>query len=432
MELIATSRMMMKKKILTLLVTTLYFSNLVYSATGLEDELSQPGISKKNKVSLSDEQRLLAKVMQVYTNYSQAHPLCNFNSAPSVATYPQEMYTLTNPYTHNSSELNAINFKIRNFVLDGQSLSSDPFCGRLSIKCASYITALSTSNFYCERLHDGSNSNPALLADPRYNIYLAYQAIYNLSVMPRALMNFGFLQQFVNLDAFPPYSSSQVPNPNYEYNAVSFTTFPYPNPTVPLSPNYNNGNFGFLFLSSAENLKSVCQTIQQEHLSHQDAAMRFSEFLGLPPDSPDVIRIFTFFKLRNNPHVPGQSDGNMFRPCPVDGSIETSTCSGSAVLIPHNCSIVPPPYNGTTVDSFLASYFYSSYCNSIPNRDSGMPVYFPWTGQGFTYDWYPWHISLANVQGTSEYVPATNSGSTNIEVANKKTLEEFLLTCDFR
>ena len=187
-----------------------------------------------------------------------------------------------------------------------------------------------------------------------------------------------------------------------------------------------------IFFSSAENLKTVCRTIQHENLSHQDAAVRFSEFLGIPPDSPDVNRVFAFFKLRNSPHVSGQSDGNMFRPCPVDGNIETSSCSGSALVIPHNCSIAPPPYDGTTVSSFLASYFYSSYCNSPPNKASGMPVYFPWTGQGFTYDWYPWHINLTNVQGTSEYVPAVNSDGDNIEViANNISLEDFLLTCDY-
>lgn len=420
----------MKKKILVLLATTLFFSNLAYSEEDFGELLNQPTAHEED-INVTDDQKLLAKVNQVYTNYSQAHPICGYQSPPSLYTFPQQMYTLTNPYLHDASENNAINFKIRNFVLDGHSNSSDPSCGLVSIKCASYVTIMNSSNFYCERLHTGTSSDPALLIDPRYNKYLAYQTIYNLSVMPRAQKNFGLLQQFSNLDAFPPYINSHITNLSYEYNAVAFTTFPYPDPTDPLSPNYNNGNYGFLFLSSAENLKSACQTIQHQNLSQEDAAVRFSEFLGIPPDSPDVVRSFTFFKLRNNPHVSGVQDGNMFRPCPVDGSIETASCSGSALAIPHNCSISPPPYDGTTVSSFLANYFYSSYCNSSPNRDSGMPVYFPWTGQGFTYDWYPWHISLANVQGTSEYVPATNSGSANIEVANKKSLEDFLLTCDF-
>jgi len=385
---------------------------------------------RQEGVNQSDEDRLLAQVNQVYTNYRQSHAACAYQAMPGISGYPQQAYTLTNPYTQNN-EIKAISFKIRDFVLDGHSNSADPACGLLSIKCASYVTYLNSSTFYCERLHDGASSDPALLPDPRYTNYLVYQTIYNLSVMPRALSSFGLLRQFSGLDAFQPYSSTQVPNPAYEYNAVAYTTFNYPNPTDPLSPNYNNGNFGSVFFSSAENLKSVCQSIQHEHLSRSDAAVRFNEFLGIPPDSPDVVRAFTFFKLRNNPHVSGEHDGNMFRPCPVDGSIETAACSGSALVIPHNCSIKPPPYDGTTIDSFLANYFYSSYCNNTPNNFSGMPVYFPWTGQGFTYDWYPWHISLANVQGTSEYVPATNTGSANIVVANKKSLEDFLLTCDF-
>ena len=413
------------KKIVPLLATTLLISHIAHSEI-------HPTEREKKDANLSNEQQLRASVNQVYKNYSQAHLSCDYQSVPSISNYPEQMYTLTNPYTHNASEINAINFNVRNFVLDGHSVSSDPSCGLLSIKCAAYVTFLNSSTFYCERLHNGTSSDPALLADPRYTNYLVYQTIYNLSVMKRALKNFGLLLQTSKLDAFPPYSSSQVTNPNYEYHAVAYTTFNYPDPTDPLSPNYNNGNFGSVFVSSAENLKSVCRTIQHENLSHQDAAVRFSEFLGIPPDSPDVVRGFTFFKLRNNPHVSGQQDGNMFRPCPVDGSIETTACSGSALAIPHNCKVSPPPtYDGTTVSSFLAYYFYSSYCNSTPNRLSGMPVLYPWTGQGFTYDWYPWHISLAKVQGASEYVPATNSGSANIEVASRMSLEDFLSTCDF-
>lgn len=406
----------MNKKLLALLATTLFLNNIAYS--------------EKTGTNLSDEQKLLAKVNQVYVNYGNAHSICEFQANPSITSYPQQQYLLSNPYTHGANEINSINFKIRNFVLDGHSGNSDPSCGVLSIKCASHVSSINSSNYYCERIHNGASSDPSLLTDPRYNKYLALQTIYNLSVITRAQKNFGLLHQFSNLDAFPAYSNSQIPNPNYEYNAVAYSTFTYPDPTDPLSPNYNNGSYGFLFVGSAENLISVCRTIQYENLSLDDAAFRFNEFFGLPPDSPDVVRSFTFFKLRNNPHVSGQSDGNMFRPCPNDGSIETTSCSGSTLAIPHHCNIVPPPYDGTTVSSFLANYFYAVYCNTNANSSSGMPVHYPWTGQGFTYDWYPWHISLANVQGASEYVPATNSGGANIEVANKKSIANFLATCD--
>jgi hypothetical protein len=401
--------MNMKKILFTILATT-FFSNLAYSES---------------------EQSLLAKVNQVYVNYSNAHIACDFQAHPTITTYPQQGYLLKNPYGHASNEINSINFKIRNFVLDGHSGSGDASCGILSIKCASLVSSVSSSNFYCERLHNGSTSDSSLLDDPSYTKYIAYQTIYNRSVMPTAQKNFGTLKQFAALKAFTPYSSGQIPNPDYQYNAVIYSAFVYPDPTDPLSPNYDNGGYGTLFLGSAENLVSVCQTIQNENLSLQDAAVRFNQFFGISPDSPDVVRSFTFFKLRNNPHISGLADGNMFRPCPNDGNIETTSCSGSALTIPHDCNIVPPAYDGTSVDSFLPSYFYSSYCNTTPNSKSGMPVLFPWTGQGFTYDWYPWHTSLANVQGASEYVPATNGGGANIEVANKKSTADFLATCHF-
>lgn len=397
----------MKIRLFVLLPTILFFSNITYA---------------------DNEQQLLAKVNQVYVNYKNAHPACSFQASPAIITYPQQTYLLTNPYRHSAKEINSINFKVRNFVLNGRSGSSDPSCGILSIKCDSFVSSVNSSNYYCERLHNGSSSDSSLLSDPKYNNYLAYQTIYNTSVMPRALKNFGLLQQFFNLDAFPPYPSS--PNPSYEYNAVIYSTFTgYPDPTNPPTPNYNNGNRGTLFFGSAANLISVCQTIQNQNLSLSDAAVRFDQFFGLPPDSPDSSRSFTFFKLRNNPHVSGQADGNMFRPCPIDGNLETTSCSGSALSIPHSCSIAQPTYDGTTVSSFLPFYFYSAYCNTTPNSSSGMPVLFPWTGQGFTYDWYPWHINLTNVQGGSEYVPATNSDGANIEVIKKKSLAEFISTC---
>jgi hypothetical protein len=405
---------MMKIHLLALLTTTLFLSNIAYS--------------EEDRINPSDEQKLLAKVNQVYVNYSSAHPNCGFQPTPTINTYPQQMYLLTNPYTHSGNEINAINFKIRNFVLDGHSGNGGPYCGIISIKCASFVSSINSANYYCERIHNGNSSDPSLLVDPRYTNYLAYQTIYNLSVMTRAQKNFGLLKQFSNLDAFPPYPS--VPNPSYEYSAVAYATYAYPNPTNPPSPNYNNTIYA-VFLGSANNLKAVCQTIQHENLSLADATIRFNQFFGIPPDSPDVVRSFAFFKLRNNPHVSGQADGNMFRPCPIDGNIETSSCSGSALAIPHDCSIVPPTYNGTTINSFLPSYFYSSYCSTTANSNSGMPVHFPWTGQGFTYDWYPWNINLINVQGESEYVTANNStGLNNIVVTNKKSIAAFLSTCD--
>lgn len=401
-------RMIMKKKLLVLLATTLLLNHIAYAE---EDYLS-------------DEQKLLAKVNQVYVNYSHAHSNCGYQSNPSIKTYPQQMYLLTNPYPHSANEINSINFKINNFVLDGHSGSRDPFCGTISIKCASYI---SSTNYYCERIHNGRRSNASLLADPRYNKYLAYQTIYNLSVMPRAQKNFGLLKQFSHLNAFPHHPSS--PNLRYEYDAVIYSTIAYPALTNPPSPNYSSATNDFF--GSAENLKSVCKTIQKENLSLADAAVRFNQFFGIPPDSPDVVMAFTFFKLRTNPHVFGKKDGNMFRPCPNDGNIETTSCTDTALAIPHHCNMPPSAYDGTTLNSFLANFFYTAYCNTIPQRDSGMPLHYPWTGQGFTYDWYPWNINLSHVQGDSEYVPAMNGGSANIEVINKKSIKDFLSTCDF-
>ncbi len=406
----------MRQQTIIGLVSAFVLSGSVYAAQNSRD-------------TLESEQSLMAKVNRVYVNFSNSHSVCAFQASPTIASFPQQAYLLTNPYSSAPGEVKAFNFKIRNFVLDGHSVNADPYCGLISIKCASHVTAVNSSNFYCERIRNGTSSNPALLSEPVYNKYIAYQTIYNFTVMPRAKKDFGLLKQFSPLTAFPPYTGAP-PDPDYVFDAVIYSTFGYPNPTAPPTPNYNNGNYGFLYLGSAQNVKAVCQSIQHDNLSLRDAAVRFNELFGLPPDSPDVIRSFTFFKLRNNPHVSGLQDGNMFRPCPADGSIQTSYCSTSALTIPHDCSVVPPPYNGTTLNTFLPSYFYSSYCNTTPNSNSGAVSHFPWTAQGFTYDWYPWNIRLTNVQGAAEYVAATNSGGDNLEVTSKKTLANFLSTCD--
>lgn len=378
---------------------------------------------------IESDEKILEKVIQVYNNYSQMHPNCGYQPNPSIVSHSQSLYTLTNPYMQDENEIRAINFKIRNFILDGVVTDSDnPYCGQLSIKCAAYLASF---DFYCERIHFGSNSDPVLLSDPRYNYYLAYQTIYNLSVIPIAKKNFGLLKQFYDLDAFQAYANSKLLPPKYDYTGVIYSTFKYPDPTNPPSQNYNNAKYGFLFIGSAENLKSICRTIQSENLLPADVAIRFNQYLGIPPDSPDMIRTFTFVNLRNTPHAPGEKDGNIFRPCPVDGNIQTYSCSASALTIPHDCTVIPDSYDGTTVGSFLANQFYSSYCYALPNKNSGMPIYFPWTGQGFTYDWYPWHKNLMNMQGTSEYVPATNSGDNNIAVIANKSVENFVKTCEF-
>ncbi|WP_392538551.1 hypothetical protein [Legionella sp. 227] len=423
----------MKITSLFLFLASYFLCSSAYCEEGYWDVLKIEEVQQDNKFS-SEERKLRARVQMVYQNYSQAHPNCNYQANPNVYVYPATTYILSNPYIPTGKERMAFKFKIRNFVIDSPPSDqvNDPYCGKVSIKCASYDEPFLKFNYYCERIHDGKVSDPARLSDPRYNKYLAYQTIYNLTVMPTALKNFGLLQQFYPLEAFPPYSSAQTPNPDYEYPAVVYSTFNYPDPTVPPSPNYSNGNYGFLFLGSAENLKSLCYSIKRSNLSLEDAGVRINEFFGLPPDSPDVQRAFTFFKLRNNPHLSGVQDGNMFRPCAVNSSIETLSCPVSALEIAHNCKNPPPaPYDGTTLSSFLTNQFYSAYCSKTPSKDSGQPIHYPWTGQGFTYDWYPWPIYPINVQGNSEYVPATNSGGFNIEVTDKKTLADFLMTCDF-
>ncbi len=419
--------MIITKKNLCLLIITTFISSAGYCEEGQWTVL-------KKSTNQSEQQQVQDQVRKVYENYSAANPACNYPAEPGLYTYPKTSYTLMNPYAAQKDEKAALKFKIINFVINGPSVSDHPECGQISVKCAA--SQKFSASFYCERIHKGPSSESNLLADPLYNKYIAYQTIYNQMVIPNAKNDFGKLKQFYPLDAFPLYSDSQMPNPNYKYSGVIFTSSPqyYPapvTPPAPNSPNYNNGNYGGLFVGSAENLKSICRSIQYDHLSPEDASIRFNEFLGLPPDSPDVQRTLIVMQLRNNPHVSGTTDGNLFRPCPTDGKIDSAACQASALVIPHDCNNAPLPYDGKTVNLFLANQFYSSYCKASPNKQSGMPIYYPWTGQGFTYDWYPWNFKK-NLQGTSEYVAAVNStGNNNMEVVKQTVLKNFLVTCDF-
>lgn len=381
----------------------------------------------------SEEDNVMNQVRKIYDNYRASQPNCGYPEIPNILGYPEGSYTLTNPYNQMAGLPNSsLEFKIRDFSI-GASDKPEPQCGKLAVVCASLDKGDTSSGYYCERLHNGLSSDESLFSNPKYTKYMAYQTIYYQSAMPAAQKNFGKLEKKNPLDAFKFYSPSKS-NTTYDYYAVAYTGSPqyYPNPaTKPDAPNYSNGNYG-LFLGSASNMKSLCLDMKNKKYSLEDARIRISQFLGLPADSPDVTRKLVLFNLRNNPHKSGLNDGNMFRPCPVGGNLYTGYCLAPATTIPQDCSRPPAPYDGVSVSSFLANQYYSSYCNTKPNAQSGTPTLYPWTGQGFTYDWAPWNTSN-QVQGTSEYVAAGNVGKSNNMIVTKQvSLEDFLSSCEFK
>ncbi len=401
----------MHKSAFFLLITTLLISPFAYSY---------------------DEDKLMAEVHKIYDNYRASQPICDYPEEPDILSYPEGSYTLTNP-SPTSGTSSSLPFTIRSFSIEASD-SPRPQCGKLSVECASIDSNNNPSaEFYCERLHNGLTSDDSLLGSPEYDKYLAYQTIYYKKAMPTAQKNFGSLEKPKPLDAFPFYSPSK-PGTNYGYYAIAYTAFAqfYPNPSTPQSaPNYNNGNYA-LFLGSAKNFQSLCVDMKNKQLPIEDARIRINQFLGLPTDSPDVTRTLVVFQLRNNPHKPGLNDGNLFRPCPSGGNLYSGYCMVPAETVPHDCNIAPAPYDGVSVSSFLANQYYSSYCNSLPNAQSGSVTLYPWTGQGFTYDWNPWNTTN-QAQGSSEYVGSSNMGNTdNMIVTKQIALVDFLSSCDFK
>lgn len=405
--------MSMKKQALFLLVFSFFISPFAYP---------------------QEEDNIMAQVRKIYDNYRASQPSCGYPENPDILGYPEGSYTLGNPYNQiTGAHSSSLEFKIRDFSI-GASDKPEPQCGKLSVVCASLNKSkTSPSDYYCERLHNGLSSEDSLLSNPKYNKYIAYQTIYYRTAMPAAKKDFGKLEKPKSLDAFKFFSPSK-PNSSYDYGAVVYTASPqyYPNPaTPPVAPNYNNGGYG-LFVGSAANMKSLCLDMKNKKYSLEDARIRISQFLGLPADSPDVTRKLVFFNLRNNPHKTSVNDGNMFRPCPRGGNLYSGYCLESVATIPQDCSNAPSPYDGVTVSLFLANQYYSSYCNTKPNAQSGTVTLYPWTGQGFTYDWDPWKAPN-EVQGTSEYVAAANIGNPNNMIVTKQlSLEDFLSSCEFK
>jgi hypothetical protein len=119
-----------------------------------------------------------------------------------------------------------------------------------------------------------------------------------------------------------------------------------------------------------------------------DLELRLRQFFGLHPNA--TFTTFVVMKVKA---------GDIFRPTANPDPTTTLPC---ACPIPANCGEAFPE----TVSDAHIQWFANQMLNSyVLSESSAIPMGYPWTRLGYTYDWKPG----ANKYGASEYVIRKNS-----------------------
>lgn len=186
-------------------------------------------------------------------------------------------------------------------------------------------------------------------------------------------------------------------------NVIFYTTFT----GYPSSGTYNVGTHE-LWIASFDEFKSAIANDANNVCDDPSSAVyRFYELFGLPPDVPGTSD--RYFVLANLPVQQSTvTTTGIFRPC-TSFDITSTTCA-----TPLSFSSIPT--GEEQYYSWVAGQYKWAYVDTT-NTDS---AHYPWSAQGFTYNWYPWR---SNAYGLSEYVVAKN---TNIYINSKQTITQIL------
>jgi len=139
-------------------------------------------------------------------------------------------------------------------------------------------------------------------------------------------------------------------------------------------------------------LQDFCRAFVRDHRPNEGKlTQRLEQHLGLSPASSK-----TYFVRMQLDH-PGLAV--IFRPC-VDPATEHA-----------DCSLGPPAKAPAAHQQWLYQQYYSSYGQSLIGE-------FPWTAQGYTFDWAPTpgHASAFQRTGESEFVIRRNAPIEILEV----------------
>lgn len=167
---------------------------------------------------------------------------------------------------------------------------------------------------------------------------------------------------------------------------VSLTDFPYTKGDTPLPVD--------LWVTVVPEVQKICQGFSG------DLSMRLRQLLGLHP-----AKKFTNFV------VISVSEGSIFRPTPNPDPATVLPCSAN---IPANCGEAFPDNVTKEHLRWIAEQMLSHY---VISESPLIPVGYPWTRLGYTYDWKPG----ANKYGASEYVIKKGSTIKVLEIIPYQT-----------
>lgn len=212
-------------------------------------------------------------------------------------------------------------------------------------------------------------------------------AAYNSAIYDSAVYKFSNLRPLYPMKFDPKTKTATV---------VTLTNYNYTdekgNNKTPFQTNV--GNY-YVWVTIVPEVQDVCRGFSSDNLN-----LRLHQLLGLHPNSP-----FTHFVVMT------VTDVQIFRPTANPDPTTSLPCSTTNGLIPANCGEVFPKENADLNKHkvWLANQMLSSY---VISESHLIPVGYPWTRLGYTYDWKPG----ANKYGASEYIIKPNSVVTIKEI----------------
>lgn len=197
-------------------------------------------------------------------------------------------------------------------------------------------------------------------------------AAYNASIYDASVYKFSNLRP-LNPLKFDPVTKS--------VSVVTLTNFDYQlgETTLPVD----------VWVTAVPEVQNICRTFTG------DLALRLRQLLGLHPNKK-----FTNFVVMT------VKEGDIFRPTANPDSTTPLPCS---CPIPANCGEAFPPGVSVAHVQWMANQMLNSY---VLSESYLIPVGYPWTRLGYTYDWKPG----SNKYGASEYVIRKGSTVTVTEI----------------
>lgn len=201
-------------------------------------------------------------------------------------------------------------------------------------------------------------------------------AAYNAAIYDSSVYKFSNLRPLRPLKFDPATKSASV---------VTLTSF-----------NYKLGETRlpvYVWVTAVPEVQEICRGFTG------DLDLRLRQFFGLHPN-----RKFTTFVTMT------VKEGDIFRPTANPDPTTTLPCS---CPVPANCGEAFPETVSESHRRWFADQMLSSY---VLSESSLIPVGYPWTRLGYTYDWKPG----ANKYGASEYVIRKDSTVTVTEITPYK------------